>query len=89
MSDERVKIEYQSSNGVPPIFDWRPLEQIRPGKFLILNLSEKTKSLFISTAYIQEGMSAELLSDYLKWAIAFCEFPDITYELMPGEKEIA
>ena len=90
MGQDQVKLQYEDSHGKPPIFDWKGLESIPgPGKYILLNMSPSTKSLFISTAYIQEGMTAQTLADYLKWAISWDHFPNITYEIIPGEKEIA
>lgn len=90
MGQDRIKLQYEDSHSKPPVFDWVGLESIPgPGKYLILNFSPVTKSLFISTAYIQEGMTAETLADYLKWAVAWTSFPNITYEIEPAEKELA
>ena len=86
----KAKVIFKDNDGAPPVFNWKALEEIPgAGKYLILNMAPNTGSLFISTGLIPENVTAGMLADYLKWAIAWCEFPDIEYELIPEEKELA
>ena len=84
-----IDVHFQAHEG-PAKIGWRPMSAIpRHGKILILNFNRGTGSLFVSTAYMDKEMPLSLRADYLKWAVLWAEFPDIAYDVIDGDKQLA
>lgn len=67
--------------GERPTFNWKPLEALpRDGKFVVLNHNKVSKLVTISTATLNSDMPAQLVADYLRDALCWDYFPDITLD---------
>jgi hypothetical protein len=68
-------------------FNWRPLEAMpKAGKFLVVNMCRRNGLVTIGTATLNEDMPAQIVADYLRDALCWDDFPDISVVTEPEDE---